>query len=103
LHDLPLQWPKLVVAKMSLEWTEQLHGIFIKECTRFGTANLCLSDSAFDKKNGFDLIKFAAVDGCPAAFVVERVDDHFELAVAVQIKEWVTWYTFRATDSSGFG
>src|SRR5437016_13926802 len=68
LHDLSLQWPKLVVAKMSLEWPEQLHGIFIKERACFGTANLCISDSAFDRTYGLDVIRFAAVDGGLATF-----------------------------------
>jgi len=72
---------------MSLEWTEQLHGIFIKERACFGTSNLCLSNSAFDRNYGLDLIEFAAVDGGLAAFVVERVDDHFEFAVGIQIKD----------------
>ena len=72
---------------MSLERTEQLHGIFIKERACFGTSNLCLSNSAFDRKYGLDLIEFAAVDGGLAAFVVERVDDYFEFAVAIQIKD----------------
>ena len=72
---------------MSLEWTEQLHGIFIKERACFGTSNLCLSNSAFDRNYGLDLIEFAAVDGGLAAFVVERVDDHFEFAVAIQVKD----------------
>ena len=72
---------------MSLEWAEQLHGIFIKERACFGTSNLCLSNSAFDRKYGLDLIELAAVDGGLAAFVVERVDDHFEFAVAIQIKD----------------
>src|SRR5882724_2025021 len=87
LHDLPLQWPKLVMAKMSLEWPEKLHGVFIKERACFWTANLCLSRSAFDRKYGLDLIEFAAVDGGLTAFVVERVDDHFEFAVAIQIED----------------
>ena len=34
---------------------------------------MCLSHSAFDRKYGLDLIKFAAVDGGLAAFVVERI------------------------------
>ena len=34
---------------MSLEWAEQLHGIFIEERACFGTLNLCLSNSAFDR------------------------------------------------------
>ena len=59
---------------MFLEWSEQLHGIFIKERACFGTANLYLSHSAFDRKYGLDFIEFAAVDGGLAAFVVERVD-----------------------------
>ncbi len=67
---------------MSLEWPEQLHGIFIKQRACFVTANLCVSDSAFDRKYGLDLIEVAAVDGGLAAAV--------------------TWYTFGATDSSGF-
>src|SRR5437762_5399378 len=45
------------------------------------------SHSALDGKYGLDLIKFAAVDGGLAAFVVGRVDDHFEFAVAIQIKD----------------
>jgi hypothetical protein len=53
----------------------------------FGTANLCLSHSAFDRKDGLDLIGFAAVDGGLAAFIIKRVDDHFEFAVAIQIKD----------------
>ncbi len=72
---------------MSLEWPEQLHGIFIRQRACFVTANLCLSHSAFDRNYGLDLIEFAAVDGGLAAFVVERVDDHFEFAVAIQIKD----------------
>jgi hypothetical protein len=58
---------------MSLEWAEQLHGIFIEECACFGTSNLCLSNSAFDRNYGLDPIEFAAVDGGLAAFVVERI------------------------------
>jgi hypothetical protein len=61
------------MAKMSLEWTEQLHGIFIKERACFGTSNLCPSHSAFDREYGLDLIEFTAVDGGLAAFVVERI------------------------------
>ena len=45
------------------------------------------SRSALDGKYGLDLIEFAAIDGGPAAFVVERVDDHFEFAVAIQITD----------------
>jgi hypothetical protein len=63
------------MAKMSLEWPEQLHGIFIKERACFGTANLCLLHSAFDRKYGLDLIEFAAVDGGLAALVIKRVEE----------------------------
>ena len=48
---------------------------------------MCLSNSAFDRKYGLDLIEVAAVDGGLTAFVVERVDDHFEFAVAIQIED----------------
>ena len=76
----------MIVAEVSLQWPEQLHSIFIKERAYFGTASLCPSHSTFDRKYGLDLIEFAPVDGGLAAFVVERVDNHFEFAVAVQIK-----------------
>jgi hypothetical protein len=61
------------MAKMSLERPEQLHGIFIKEGACFGTSNLCLSGSAFDREYSLDLIECTAVDGGLAAFVVERI------------------------------
>lgn len=69
---------------MSLEWSEQLHGFFIKERVCFGTANLSFSHSAFGRRYGFDLI--AAVDTSLAALVAKRVDDHFEFAVTIEIK-----------------
>ena len=46
-----------------------------------------LSGSALDREHLFDLVRLAAVDGRLAAFVVKRVDDHFEFAVAIQIKD----------------
>ena len=45
-----------------------------------------LSGSACHREHGLDFIRFAAVDHGPAAFVVKRVDDHFEFSVAIQIK-----------------
>ena len=72
---------------MFLEWPEQLHGILIKEGACFGTSNLCLSGSALDRGHRFNLVRLTAVDGGLAAFVVERVDDHFEFAVAIQVKD----------------
>ena len=45
------------------------------------------SHCALDRKHGLDLIEFAAVEGGLAALVVERVDDHFEFAFAIQIKD----------------
>ncbi len=62
-----------------------------------------LSGSALDREHLFDLVRLAAVDGRLAAFVVKRVDDHFEFSVAIQIKDGSELYTFGATDSSGFG
>ena len=46
-----------------------------------------LSGSALDREHLFDLVRLAAVDGRLAAFVVKRVDDHFEFSVAIQIKD----------------
>ena len=46
-----------------------------------------LSGSALDREHLFDLVGLAAVDGRLAAFVVKRVDDHFEFSVAIQIKD----------------
>jgi hypothetical protein len=91
---------------MSLEWTEQLHTIFIKERACFAQ-RICfptgLSGSALDREHRFNLVRLTAVDGGLAAFVVERVDDHFEFAVAIQIKNGGNRYTFGATGLSGFG
>jgi hypothetical protein len=46
-----------------------------------------LSGSALDREHLFDLVGLAAVDGRLAAFVVKRVDNHFEFTVAIQIKD----------------
>ena len=46
-----------------------------------------LSRSALDREHLFDLVRLATVDGRLAAFVVKRVDDHFEFSVAIQIKD----------------
>ena len=46
-----------------------------------------LSGSALDREHRLDLVGLAAVDGRLAAFVVKRVDDHFEFSVAIQIKD----------------
>ena len=53
-----------------------------------------LSGSALDREHLFDLVRLAAVDGRLAAFVVKRVDNHFEFSVAIQIKDCGDWYTF---------
>jgi hypothetical protein len=45
-----------------------------------------LSGSALDREHRLDLVRLAAVDGRLAAFVVKRMDDHFEFSVAIQIK-----------------
>ena len=46
-----------------------------------------LSGSALDREHRLDLVGLAAIDGRLAAFVVKRVDDHFEFSVAIQIKD----------------
>ena len=51
------------------------------------TSHRDLSGSALDREHLFDLVRLAAVDGRLAAFVVKRVDDHFEFSVAIQIKD----------------
>ena len=88
---------------MFLQRTEQFHGFLLKEFAYFAqriyptrsdglqAVNIrqsCdLSGSALDREHLFDLVGLAAVDGRLAAFVVERVDDHFEFAVAIQVKD----------------
>ena len=46
-----------------------------------------LSRSALDREHRLDLVGLAAVDGRLAAFVVKRMDDHFEFSVSIQIKD----------------
>ena len=46
-----------------------------------------LSGSALDREHRLDLVGLAAIDGRLAAFVVKRVDNHFEFSVAIQIKD----------------
>ena len=87
---------------MFLERTEQFHGFLLKEFA-YCAQRICptrsdglqavnvrqscdLSGSAPDGEHRLDLIGLAAIDGRLAAFIVKRVDDHFEFSVAIQIK-----------------
>src|SRR5262245_354663 len=66
------------------------HGLRLAQPSSTATArkpSFLVSDSALDRKHLFDLVRLAAVDGGLAAFVVKRVDDHFEFTVAIQIKD----------------
>ena len=46
-----------------------------------------LSRAALDREQRLDLVGLAAIDGRLAAFVVKRMDNHFEFSVAIQIKD----------------
>ena len=46
-----------------------------------------LSRAALDREQRLDLVGLAAIDGRLAAFVVKRMDDHFEFSVSIQIKD----------------
>jgi hypothetical protein len=49
---------------------------------------ICVSQTPHSTEStGFDLIEVAAGDGGLAAFVVERVDEHFEFDIAIQVKD----------------
>ncbi len=43
--------------------------------------------AAVDREQRLDLVGLAAIDGRLAAFVVKRMDDHFEFAIAIQVKD----------------
>jgi len=101
LDDFFLQRPELFVAKMFLQGTEQFHDFLSKTLRAFRPANFVpqgsddlgsrylpflVSGSALDRQHFFDLVRLAAIDGRLAAFVVKRLNDHFEFTVAIQIK-----------------
>jgi len=75
------------MAKMSLEWPEQLHGIFIRQ-------RACFVDSEFvslrlrsRQKARPRSYRVRSGRWWSGRLVVERMDDHFEFAVAIQIKD----------------
>ena len=87
---------------MFLQRIEQFHDFLLKEFA-YCAQRICptrsdglqavdvrqscdLSRAALDREQRLDLVGLAAIDGRLAAFVVKRVDDHFEFSIAIQIK-----------------
>jgi len=83
---------------MFLQGTEQFHDFLSKTLRAFRPANFVpqgsddlgsrylpflVSGFALDRQHFFDLVRLAAIDGRLAAFVVKRLNDHFEFTVAI--------------------